>query len=53
MPKRDGGAWLQQQLIAEANRRGIPLRIVAASGAGKLTTRLSAAVANIAAEGKL
>lgn len=52
VPKRDGGAWLQQQLIAEAQRRGIPLRIAVAAEAGKLTNRLGSALANIHAEAK-
>lgn len=52
VPKRDGGAWLQQQLISEAQRRGIPLRIAVAAEAGKLTNRLGSALANIHAEAK-
>lgn len=27
IPKRDGGAWLQAQLVAEAQKRGIPLQL--------------------------
>lgn len=49
IPQRDGGAWLQSQLVAEAQRRGLP---IAAAGpvVGKQTTRLAAALANIKAE---
>lgn len=49
IPKRDGGEWLLAQLVAEAQRRGLPLRMAVASSqvAGKLTARLAAAVANI------
>jgi hypothetical protein len=50
LPKRDGGAWLQGQLVAEAQRRGVPLRLATVPQAGKLTTRLSAALANIEQE---
>lgn len=31
IPKRDGGAWLQAQLVAEAQKRGIPLRMATAA----------------------
>lgn len=50
MPPRDGGAWLQAELVAEAQRRGLPIRFAMAPQAGKLTTRLASAVANIARE---
>lgn len=30
IPKRDGGAWLQAQLVAEAQKRGIPLKMATA-----------------------
>lgn len=51
IPKRDGGDWLQSQLVAEAQRRGLPLRMAsAAPQAGKLTTRLASAIANIQRE---
>jgi hypothetical protein len=49
IPQRDGGAWLQSQLVAEAQRRGLPVAS-AVPQAGKLTTRLAAACANIRAE---
>jgi hypothetical protein len=46
-PKRDGGAWLQAELVREANRRGIPLRIGSTQPeAGKLTTRMAQMVRN-------
>jgi hypothetical protein len=49
IPQRDNGAWLQSETLTEAARRGLPIAIVSpASVAGKQTTRLAAAVANIA-----
>lgn len=50
IPKRDGGAWLQSELVAEAQRRRIPLRLATVQSAGKQTTRLASALAKIAAE---
>jgi hypothetical protein len=34
LPKRDGGEWLQAQLLAECKRRGIPLKLATAKDAG-------------------
>ena len=49
-PKRDSGAWVESELVAEAQRRGISLRIASAPSAGKLTTRMASALANTARE---
>ena len=48
-PLRDGGAWLTGELVKEAQRRGLPLKMAttAAQSLGKQTTRLAAAVASI------
>ena len=46
IPQRDSGAWLQQQLLAEATRRGLPI----ASSLGKFSTRMARALAAIEAE---
>lgn len=42
IPKRDGGAWLQDQLVSEAQRRGIPLKMAVPQSqtVGKLTNRM-------------
>lgn len=49
IPPRDGGTWLQGQVLGEARRRGLPIAVTPAD-AGKLTTRLANAVARIKAE---
>lgn len=49
IPKRDGGAWLESQLLAECHRRGLP--VAQPEQFGKQTTRLAAALASIRAEG--
>lgn len=50
IPQRDNGAWLQSQVLAEAQRRGLSVAAAAAPVIGKQTTRLMAAVANIKAQ---
>ncbi len=50
-PARDNGEWFRSEVIREAQRRGLPIQIAAAPEAGKQTTRLAAALANIAREG--
>lgn len=55
IPKRDSGQWLQAQLVAEAQRRGIHLTMAQPIEkiAGKLSQRLMSARANIQREAKL
>jgi len=48
IPRRDGGEWLDARLLEECQRRGLP--IARPVQAGKLTTRLAAAIENIARE---
>lgn len=44
-PERDGGIWLKQQTLLEAQRRGLPLkRARTTDDAGKLTNRMAAMV---------
>lgn len=51
IPSRDNGAWLESQLIAEAQKRGLPVA-VAGPVLGKQTTKLASALANITAEAR-
>lgn len=54
IPQRDSGAWLQTQTLEEAIRRGLPVAVATTvPKAGKLTTRLAAAMENIRREGEL
>lgn len=50
IPQRDNGAWLLAQTQLEAGRRGLPIAVSGVSTAGKLTTRLAAAMENIRRE---
>jgi hypothetical protein len=47
IPQRDSGAWLQQETLLEAQRRGLPIAVTVSAPAGKQSTRLLAGVANI------
>lgn len=50
IPQRDGGAWLLEQTLKEAHRRGLPIAVADLPTRGKLSTRLAAALAEIQAE---
>jgi len=45
IPKRDGGVWLQQQLVAEAQRRGIPLAFASTTKAEDFDAEVARLVA--------
>jgi len=48
IPQRDNGAWLTEQLVSEATRRGLPVASINNTPPlGKLTTRMANAVADI------
>lgn len=51
-PKRDGGEWLQSQLIAESQRRGIDIQVAKSQkeAGGKLTNRMADLVRTAEAE---
>jgi hypothetical protein len=51
IPQRDGGKWLQEQTMAEAVRRGLPVAISAAAPVGK-TAGNAAAKALFVARGQ-
>jgi len=44
--------WLKTEMVAECRRRGYPIAESGAAQAGKLTTRLASAMANIKASGE-
>lgn len=46
IPDRDNGAWLASQLVAEAQRRGLPMAVAEAPALGKLSQRMAQLVVN-------
>jgi len=50
IPVRDGGAWLQSQLVAEAQRRGIPLRLATPAAKPILTRTVEEEARQMAAD---
>lgn len=51
IPQRDGGKWLQEQTLAEASRRGLPIAVALTQGSSK-TAGNAAAIARFIARGK-
>jgi len=49
IPQRDGGAWLHDQTLAEAQRRGLPIAAVGITSS-KLTMRMAAMVSKARTE---
>jgi hypothetical protein len=52
VPTRDGGVWLQEQVLAEAQRRGLHVAAPVSQRFGKQTTRLMQAVQRIQHEAR-
>jgi hypothetical protein len=53
VPMRDGGAWVLEQTVIEARRRGLPVATRDASAVvGKSTSRLAHAISNIKREAR-
>jgi hypothetical protein len=50
IPQRSNGAWLEEQTYLEVQRRGLPIAVSPSAAAGKQTTRLQLAHANIRRE---